>query len=94
MSCGAKHTAYQPTEAEWRCPKCGADSSGFYIEDPTEEAEEGCELLHEKDGLYCYTCPMKGDPYAASGKVFAAALAKKNNLVCCPTCKGKGTVPK
>jgi rubredoxin len=26
MTCPVKHTKFQPTDAQWRCPKCGADN--------------------------------------------------------------------
>lgn len=92
MSCGYKHTKYQPTDEEWRCPKCGAGfedkSGGFVIWDGVSDNEEGeCQLLHVDDYLKCQKCG-----YDCQGKDFAAYVVKKNSLVSCPCCKGKGFV--
>jgi hypothetical protein len=45
MPCAVVHTKYQPTEEEWKCPKCGVGSSLFYIEDPADKTDD-CDLLH------------------------------------------------
>jgi len=87
VSCSEKHTKYQPTENEWRCPWCGADNKSFYIEEPIETARDDCEKLHEGDGLYCYICKD-----ALSGKAFAAQIQKTKNLIPCKHCKGSGLV--
>ena len=93
MTCTAKHTKYQPTDEEWKCPKCGAKAHNEesleegWIIDISSEFSEDCDLLHEDDELCCYTCQ-----YACSGKAFAAKVAKQKNLVTCPCCKGKGWV--
>lgn len=49
QQCNSKHTKYQPTDEEWRCPKCGSDSEKFWIED--NFGADGCELLHETDTI-------------------------------------------
>lgn len=85
--CSEKHTKYQPTEQEWKCPWCGVDHKSFYIEEPCSDANANCEKLHERDGLYCYDCRD-----GLSGKQFAAKLQKKNALVDCEHCKGTGLV--
>lgn len=89
--CTAKHTKYQPTEEEFRCPVCkkGPRDDGLVVDEPAEGGME-CDLLHEEDYLCCYRedCRFEG----TSGKRFAAAVAKKKNLVTCPTCKGSGHV--
>ena len=85
--CSAKHTAFQPTEAQWRCPKCGADPEFFYIEDPDESSDDDCGKLHEKDTVICNKCEG-----GWSGKKVANILAKRLHLVPCPTCKGRGVV--
>jgi hypothetical protein len=89
MSCEAKHTKYQPTGEEFRCPRCRAESGDFYIDDgPNVE----CELLHDEDRLVCLGKDSGGCPseYETSGRAFAAALVKKKNLVPCSHCKGTG----
>ena len=93
MICSAKHTKYQPTDEEWRCPKCGADNKGFWIDELDPDAHDECPLLHERETLVCHSCP-RGDMFSTSGKAFAAKLAKKNNMIPCPHCKGRGMVKK
>ena len=89
--CGAKHTKYQPTNEEWRCPKCGATADqGFNIDSPDPESSDDCELNHDLDEIHCNRC----HEYSAWGKGFAAALQKKHNLGPCSQCKGAGMVNK
>lgn len=91
--CTFKHTKYQPTDEEFHCPKCKAPGGDFCVDDgPNLE----CDLLHDEDILNCYGKGGAGCPaeYGITGKAFAAALVKKNNLVPCKHCKGKGLVPK
>jgi hypothetical protein len=95
-ACNAKHTKYQPTEAEFCCPKCDAKVGDLCIDEPDGEANPLCPDLHEGDGVACYGKNGKGCParYGASGKTFAALIAKKNDLVPCECCKGKGFMPR
>lgn len=93
IRCDGKHTKYQPSEAEWRCPKCGASADftsvgcNTFIIDSTEDgANPDCTANHEGDCLRC-DCG-----YTTSGKAFAARLQKAANMVPCPTCKGHGLV--
>jgi Zn finger protein HypA/HybF involved in hydrogenase expression len=93
MSCQAKHTEYQPTEEEFVCPSCGKgpkdEPQGLVVEGNDDDgADTECPLLHPHDYLRCYTCD-----YDTGGQAFASSVAKKKNLVPCPTCKGKGMVP-
>lgn len=85
--CKAKHTRYQPSEAEWRCPKCGADAERFIIDESDEDVHDVCSGLHDSDRLWCGRCEA-----SRNGRQFAAMLERKNNLVPCPHCKGKGLV--
>jgi len=87
--CSAKHTAYQPTEDEWKCPYCGANSDSFWIEEGAADANEDCVLLHNTDGATCTACGKW-----ITGKAFAARLQKQHNLVPCEHCKGRGLVEK
>jgi len=90
MICEAKHTSYQPTFEEFKCPRCGAQPpEGICIDDLVEGAEDTCELLHVGDYLRCYTHDCH---YETSGKAFANKLIKDNHMTTCPTCKGKGVV--
>lgn len=90
MNCTAKHTKYDPSGAEWACPKCGANADqGFLIEEPAETAGERCEKLHDDDVIYCEKCD-----YTTTGKKFSAFIIKQRNLITCPCCKGKGLIPK
>ena len=85
--CTAKHTRYQPTEAEWLCPKCKANNESFWTEEPDGEASDTCDKLHEKDEIYCYKCN-----WAGSGKTFTKKLQDAQGLVKCECCKGTGLV--
>lgn len=91
-TCAAKHTKYQPTDDEWKCPKCGAgadDTRGeFIIQEPDTSADHDCSALHDLDELGCNACE-----HGVSGKAFAARIQKRRNLVPCVHCKGKGLVP-
>jgi hypothetical protein len=92
--CMVKHTAYQPTEDKWLCPKCGAggttpESEGMVISSSADDATGDCVLLHPDDEVECMACG-----YAWSGRSLASALKKRDNVITCPTCSGKGTVQK
>jgi len=90
VACPARHTTYQPTDAEWRCPKCGEATPGeFYIEDQAANINVECDLLHQQDLCYCNTCE-----WGASGQTVAKALLAETNRVPCPHCHGTGFVPK
>jgi len=93
MDCKAKHTKFQPNAEEWACPKCGAKPTthelGCIIEDAAEGADDGCDLLHARDTVLCYSCGT-----GWWGSRFASALAKKRNMIPCPCCKGSGVVQK
>ena len=83
MVCTAKHTQYQPNET-WRCPKCGAkaEGDGFLLESSADGVSD------EYDECVCHICG-----YHAYGKTVANRLKKLDNMVICPTCKGKSVVP-
>lgn len=86
--CGAKHTTYQPSIEEWRCPKCGSEPrDGFILETFNDDigSHEDCEALHREDELSCECCDRR-----ISGTAFARAAMKKANRVACPHCKGHG----
>jgi hypothetical protein len=92
MTCQAKHTKYQPTEAEFKCPACGiAAPEGLCIDEVyAEGADPECGDLHPSDYLRCYN---PGCSYDTNGQAFVNQLIKKKNLVPCLCCKGKGFVP-
>lgn len=87
MQCNSSHTKYQPTDEEWRCPKCGEDNKSFYIEESF--GLEYCVKLHNDDRIVCFECDNE-----ITGKEFAASIQERKNLVTCPHCKGSGLVPK
>lgn len=97
MTCYAKHTAYQPSLEEWKCPKCGVGSEytdnrgnlqeGFVIDCEGHVGDDNCEKLHDMDITYCHKCE-KG----WTGSVLAKKLMAKAHAITCPTCKGKGWV--
>jgi Zn finger protein HypA/HybF involved in hydrogenase expression len=93
VKCDGKHTKYQPSDNEWRCPRCGASAAlgvpggnTFIIAATEEGADENCTINHAGDELAC-DCG-----YTTSGKAFAARLQKAANMVPCPACKGHGLV--
>ena len=49
--CTIKHTKFQPTDREWRCPKCGSED--MVIEDSDNF---DCDKLHNTDFVYCDNC--------------------------------------
>ena len=96
MTCYAKHTKYQPTEAEFVCPRCHAKAGVFCISESATGADETCALLHDNDVLGCMSNDhdCKKDREYLSGKTFAARIQKAKNLVPCVHCKGTGLVKK
>lgn len=59
-NCKRRHTDWQPSDEEWRCPECGigytfldGDDCGFVIDDSVNEA---CDALHVDDEVRCYRC--------------------------------------
>lgn len=101
MECFAKHTKWQPSKSDWRCPKCGVDAAGrdktgqdtrtmgFVIEQSAVGADEECAQLHENDEIHCDHCG-----YTATGAGYAKSRMKTAKLVRCAHCKGTGLVPK
>ena len=87
MICNAKHTKLKPTGEEFNCPKCQAEIGDFCVDGLAEDANDDCELLHVKDNLECVLCGHR-----ESGATFVRRLAKEQQQITCPTCKGKGTV--
>lgn len=98
MPCTRKHTKYQPTDEEFKCPKCGAGMGDFCIDTDLDvvSTDPDCPDLHVDDQLVCWGKNGKGCPaqYGTSGKAFAATLVKKHNLEPCKHCKGNGLVKK
>lgn len=88
-TCNAKHVIFQPNDEQWKCPKCSSDAdNGFVIYSSQEDADSDCGLIHPNDEIQCDNC---GSLWY--GTKLSSILAKKNNVVPCPTCKGKGCVP-
>ena len=87
MNCTVKHTKFQPTDEQWKCPRCGRADEFSIEENATEDLD--CELLHDEDVAFCSRCDASW-----TGQTVARLLAKQNNLVPCPHCKGKGFVNK
>lgn len=72
-NCHAKHTKFQPTDLQWRCPTCGASFDHFYIVDSEPCGNTECDLLHKNDAVMCSACG-----YEASGQKTSLALLKKS----------------
>jgi hypothetical protein len=90
--CKAKHTNPQIPDEEFYCPNCGKypDDGGLCIDDPDPDSLDDCPLLHTNDVLRCYHCDYEcmGDDLAD----LARRYKRKNKLVTCPCCNGKGVV--
>lgn len=86
MTCTGKRTAYQPPDEKWYCPKCGSNSMCI---DAVLCDDGDCTYLHQDDDV---TCPDCGRGW--TGKQVAALMQKRDNVITCPHCKGKGTVDK
>ena len=91
-NCGVKHTKYQPTMKEWKCPSCGANDDGEHLYIDVLDADItdfDCDLLHKKDGVVCTNCNK-----AWIGETLSKIMAKIANMFPCPNCKGTGFVKK
>jgi hypothetical protein len=82
--CNRKHTKYQPTDEQWRCPNCGAGNESFYIDN--DDSASDCGLLHVDDTIVC-DCGQ-----IWSGKQLAQIMRRiyKNGVKRCPHCNGTG----
>jgi hypothetical protein len=86
--CAHKHTAYQPTDDEWKCPSCGAGVEFFHIDNFVDDDMSKCDdLLHDNDDVGCHKCQ-----FGTNGKNFAGRLQRMHNLVKCECCRGTGLV--
>lgn len=85
FTCLANHTKINPTGDDWKCPKCGANSTHFYIIEGDADSHDDCEKLHKHDFCACSKCG-----YEAEGTKVIRDLQKKQNLVPCTQCKGTG----
>ena len=82
MKCTAKHVYESDT---WHCPKCG--STNFFIDEPSEDADQDCGKLHSQDLCRCYDCG-----YETVGHVASRYFKKLDSMTECPCCKGTGFV--
>ena len=89
-TCTEKHAKFQPTDDQWKCPKCGAGNNGgeslFYID---ESPNGDCELLHSEDYIVCVICKSSW-----TGKRLSTVMVKAMNLEKCPHCAGTGFIAK
>jgi hypothetical protein len=86
MTCEARHTKFQPSDDEWKCPKCGATSlEGFCIDDISCNSDINCNKLHCDDYCRCDQCG-----YHANGATIARRICEKIGLVKCECCNGTG----
>jgi hypothetical protein len=68
--CLAKHTTFQVSDEDWKCPCCGATVDDFWVDEPDPDSSVECPLLHKGDSLRCFKC---GE--SISGWNFADAVA-------------------
>jgi|SRR3972149_10787438 len=89
--CPGKHTKFQPTMSQWKCPKCGTANDGstggsFFIDD---SRYNDCEWLHVDDYIKCDNCNSSW-----KGQGLATLMTKALNQKPCPHCKGTGFINK
>jgi hypothetical protein len=87
MPCNAKHTAYNPTDDQMRCPHCNAPLGQFYVQEYDILADHNCDRLHVLDELHCSNCGQ-----GTTGEEFAVKVMKEQKIKVCPCCKGEGVV--
>jgi len=89
-TCTEKHAKFQPTDDQWKCPKCGAGNNGgesmFYID---ESPNGDCELLHNEDYIVCVECKSSW-----TGKRLSTVMVDALSLEKCPHCAGTGFIAK
>lgn len=57
MICAMKHTEFQPTDSQWRCPKCNAPAGDFYIDGL--DSSNDCQKVHTDDLVHCFECDFR-----------------------------------
>lgn len=85
--CG-KHIVDPIPIEEWKCPKCGAGSDSFII-DESDTDDDSCELDHENDICRCTKCEG-----AWTLKTVISKWRKAKSLIKCPHCNGTGWIQK
>jgi len=87
--CKSRHTKFQPSESEWRCPRCDADSSSFFIESSADDSDDECNGLHKKDVVECTVCRREW-----SGQAVSVAIMRKVGVAidACEHCNGTGFI--
>lgn len=87
-NCTAKHTIPQVSDEDFRCHVCGATpEDGFAVDYPDPDSDVDCTLLHDRDEIVCTNCNQSW-----TGRQFITRYKRKQNLVACPHCHGKGVV--
>lgn len=86
MACTTKHTTFQPSDADWKCPHCGVGSDAFWVEENASQ-DIDCSLLHKQDGVICRNC----DKFW-TGQQIATILKKGKMEKPCPHCHGTGKI--
>jgi len=84
--CRMKHTEFQIDNEHWKCPSCGAGQESFYI---ISSINDDCPLIHPDDEVICDHCKL-----SMYGEEVVKLIMKKEDLVPCPFCDGKGLVHK
>lgn len=87
MKCKKKHVAYQPTDEEFNCPKCGTKCGDFHLIIQFDDSDMDCDLIHADDYIECDGCG-----FSISASRFAKDIQITKNLVPCGHCKGTGLV--
>lgn len=86
VECKGKHTKFQPSDDQWKCPACGSED--FEVDVQAYGAHSDCQLLHLLDSVVCYNC---GESFY--GEDLAEIMKKLGGFKRCPRCNGLGLVP-
>ena len=87
--CYAKHLDPQPDERTWRCPDCWKPNDLTMYEEASRSSFD-CDLIHERDAVYCDNCQSHSKAKIWKAKDLVAAARKLVQKAPCLCCAGRG----